>query len=173
MAAAKALPAFRACPPTSAPASPPSSAQCPRSLSASSPRLGTRCGAAWEGGGQEPRGAAKLPHCPDPGWGDGAGHRHPPSTATTSKLLLAAQIKKAGGTQERLFETAFKAKLAALRAGWPWDKARGSAAAAAKGGHKGWWHSPGGCVHVSRRQQPPASSERPACNPAAAFSPLV
>ncbi|KAL4436674.1 hypothetical protein ABPG75_003813 [Micractinium tetrahymenae] len=32
------------------------------------------------------------------------------------------KIKKAGGAQEKLFEFAFKAKLNALKAGWPWDK---------------------------------------------------
>lgn len=33
------------------------------------------------------------------------------------------QIQKAGGATERLYHVAFKAKLKALKAGWPWDKA--------------------------------------------------
>lgn len=50
---------------------------------------------------------------------------------------LSAQIRKAGGAQERLFETAFRAKLAALKAGWPWDKASDWQGGVARRGCKG------------------------------------
>ncbi|KAL4435216.1 hypothetical protein ABPG77_001898 [Micractinium sp. CCAP 211/92] len=40
------------------------------------------------------------------------------------------KIQKAGGATERLYDVAFKAKLNALKAGWPWDKASAALASA-------------------------------------------